>query len=218
MKNKIIFIHGFGVRKDARGMFTAIASKLPDFECILTDLNEVDEGGNTHLKPLRSQAEIIRNIYKKEREDSRIYLIAHSQGCVVSALADLPPVEKVFLLAPPTNNDLDKTINTFKNRPGTNIDLDGISTLMRRDGTKTFVPKEYWKERRLVNYLEEYERFSKSNNLVIILARQDEVVSNKNKQELQKLGQLIEIDGNHNFDETRVELIEIIKNNLSSKN
>lgn len=214
MRKKIIFIHGFGVRKDARGMFTDIVNALPEFECILTDLNVVDENGNTHLNPLGTQAKIIREVFEKEGGDE-VYIIAHSQGCVVAALADLPNAKKVFLLAPPTNNDLDKTINNFKKRPGTEIDLEGQSTLMRADGSKTFVSKEYWEERKKINYLEEYKKLSEKNNLVIILASEDEVVDNSSKDDLKNLGVLDEVVANHNFEGSgRVQLVETIQKYL----
>lgn len=216
MRKKIIFIHGFGVKKDARGMFTDIANALPEFDGVLTDLNIVDENGNTHLNPLGTQAQIIREVFERETnndsESEEIYVIAHSQGCVVAALADLPNIKKVFLLAPPTNNDLDRTINNFKKRPGTEINLEGRSTLIRADGSKTFVPKEYWEERGKINYLEEYKKFSEKNNLVIIVASEDEVVDNSSKEELRKLGILDEVTTNHNFEGYgRILLIEKIR-------
>lgn len=214
MQKKIIFIHGFGVRKDARGMFTDIANALPEFECILTDLNVVYEDGNTQLKPLGTQAQIIRKVFEKSGGDE-IYVFAHSQGCVVAALADLPNIKKVFLLAPPTNNDLDKTINNFKKRPGTEINLEGQSTLMRADGSKTFVPKEYWEERKKINYLEEYKKLSEKNNLVIILANEDEVVDNSSKEDLKKLGVVDNVAANHNFENHgRILLLEKINKYL----
>jgi esterase/lipase len=214
MRKKIFFIHGFGVRKDARGMFTDIANALPDFECILTDLNIVDENGNTHLNPLGTQANIIREVFEKSGGDE-IYIIAHSQGCVVAALADLPNIKKVFLLAPPTNNDLDKTLNNFRKRLGTEIDLEGQSTLMRADGSKTFVPKEYWEERVKINYLEEYKKLSEKNNLIIILASEDEVVDNSSKEDLKILGVVDEVVANHNFEgSARLKLVETIQKYL----
>jgi esterase/lipase len=217
MRKKVIFIHGFGVRKDARGMFTDIPNALPDFECILTDLNIVDANGNTHLNPLGTQAQIVREVFEKNvKVEDEIYIIAHSQGCVVAALANLPNIKKVFLLAPPTNNDLERAINNFKKRPGTEIDLEGQSTLMRADGSKTFVPKEYWDERVKINYLEEYKKLSLKNNLIIILASEDEVVDNTAKDELKTLGVLDEVAANHNFEgHGRIELIEKIKKYLS---
>lgn len=227
MKRKIIFVHGFGVRKDSRGMFTDIQKSLEvdenfkDVECVLTDLNIVEEGNNDiKLNPLSVQAEILKKVYNREKSPGKAggnetILVCHSQGCVVAGIADLEGIEKIILIAPPTNNDLQKTINGFKNRPGTIVDINGESFLMRRDGSKTIVPKEYWSDRENLNYLEQYKKLGEKNNLKIIIAKQDDVVANDCVEELKKIGEVVEIDGNHNFDrEYRVGLVEEIKRSL----
>jgi hypothetical protein len=86
---------------------------------------------------------------------------------------------------------------------------------VRADGSKTFVPKEYWDERVKINYLEEYKKLSEKNSLIIILASQDQVVDNSAKEELETFGVLDEVVSNHNFDgHGRIELIEKIKKYL----
>ena len=40
----VIFSHGFGVRQDDCGLFTAIAKQLPNVEPIMFDYNHFDEG------------------------------------------------------------------------------------------------------------------------------------------------------------------------------
>jgi hypothetical protein len=42
-KHIVIYSHGFGVRKDDRGLFTDIAATLPSAEHIMFDYNQVDE-------------------------------------------------------------------------------------------------------------------------------------------------------------------------------
>ncbi len=51
MKHTVIFVHGFGVMKDARGMFTEIKNKLSKegINCELVDLNRKDGEGNILL-------------------------------------------------------------------------------------------------------------------------------------------------------------------------
>lgn len=222
MKHKIIFVHGFGVKKDARGMFTDIKKslsddkKLKDVECILIDLNVVN-GDNIYLNPLSVQAEILSKVYAEENtEDCKIDLICHSQGCVVASIANLPKIRKVFLLAPPTNNDIQRTINSFKERPGTKIDLKGESILTRKDGSTTIVPREYWSDRKELNYLNEYFTLSQSNKIIVILGKQDKTVSNEDIEKTLNNSIIEKIDGNHNFDgeNNRQNLGEIIKKYL----
>lgn len=220
MKHKILFVHGFGVKKDARGMFSEMRDSFErdtNIACTLVDLNTVENGSNDiYLNPLSKQEEILKQVYGElASDDSTIDLICHSQGCVVGSMAKLPNIRQVFLLAPPTDNDVEKTIHSFLERDGTKIDLMGESILMRKDGSRTFVPKEYWDEREGLDYITEYTALSKRDKVTVILGKQDEVVSNEKIAESLPDATVIIIDGNHNFEgPSRQELIEVIKNNL----
>ena len=210
--HKIIFIHGFGVTKNARGLFTDIASVFEEgrVECILTDLNVVDGSGNITLNTISKQAEIIQRVFQENyREGDVVDLICHSQGCVVGAVADLPHIRKVILMTPPTNNDVQKTLEFFKSRPDTVINLEGDSYMTRADGTRTIAHKEYWQDRQGMNYLDEYKNLAQHNNVTTIIANQDEVVDNSAIEELKKDTCVVYIDADHNFTgETRKALIE----------
>ena len=46
-KHTIIYAHGFGVRKDDRGLFTDIAKVFPDTNHIMFDLDICDNENNT---------------------------------------------------------------------------------------------------------------------------------------------------------------------------
>lgn len=200
--HKIIFIHGFGVTKNARGLFTDIAKAFEEkgIECILTDLNVVDGSGNITLNTISKQVEIIQKVFQANyREGDIVDLTCHSQGCVVGAIADLPGIRKVVLMTPPTNNDLQKTLEFFKSRPDTIIDLEGDSYITRADGTRTIAHKEYWQDRQGMNYLDEYKNLAQHNNVTTIIANQDEVVDNSAVEELAKTTNLIHLDGDHNF-------------------
>ncbi len=211
-----------GVKKDARGLFTDI-QKTINLECVFTDLNKIekDNDGNEKLilNPLSTQASILEKVFKKEIEENNIevqnILICHSQGCVVGSIGNLEKIEKVIFLAPPTNNDINKTFERFATRPGSVMDLGGESVVMRSDGSKTIIPATYWSDRKEMNYLEMYKNLSDrlgSENLKIILANQDEIVSNEGKEFLKTIGEVFAIDGNHNFEgESREFLLEKIK-------
>jgi peptide deformylase len=226
---KIIFVHGFGVRKDARGIFTDLEKsfqsdvEFKNVEFVLTDLNTIREGDNNiYLNPLEKQKEILEKVFlenspkqaQTSKEADDLYIVAHSQGCVVTCLANLPIVTKVFFLAPPSNNDLEKSIQKFKEKTGTAINLEGDSILVRRDGSKTIVPKEYWQGRENLDYLKLYKDFSRRQKVVTIMAKADQVVANDCKEEFEKFGKIIWVKGNHNFDGQRDKLAETIKANL----
>lgn len=210
--HKIIFIHGFGVTKNARGLFTDIAQAFEEkgARCILTDLNVVDEVGNITLNTISKQAEIVQTVFQENyKEGDTVDLICHSQGCVVGAIADLPNIRKVVLMTPPTNNDIQKTLEFFKSRPDTIINLEGESHLTRADGTRTIAHKEYWLDRQGMDYVEQYKKLASHNPVSTIIANQDEVVDNGAVEELAKITHLIHMDGNHNFTgDSREVLIE----------
>jgi hypothetical protein len=217
--HKIIFIHGFGVTKNARGLFTGIAQAFEEkgAKCILADLNVVDEVGNITLNTISKQAKIIQKVFQENYKEGDVMdLICHSQGCVVGAVVGLPHIRKVVLMTPPTNNDIQKTLEFFKSRPDTVINLEGESYLTRADGSRTIAPKEYWQDRQDINYLEEYKKLAEHNNLTTIIANQDEVVSNEGVGELSEIGEVVKLNSDHNFTgEARQKLIEVLRKVLT---
>src|SRR4051812_33976828 len=105
MKNHIvIYSHGFGVRKDDRGLLTDIAEHLPEVESLLFDYNEVDELNHTlTMRPLSKQAEMLNEVVRKTRQshpDAIIDLVGHSQGTIIIALAKPQGIRRTLLLAP----------------------------------------------------------------------------------------------------------------------
>jgi hypothetical protein len=144
MKHKIIFIHGFGVEKDSRGMFSEISKfieKKTEAECILFNLNKKNKDGYVVVKSFSEQVKKIKLIYEENKDADIVDLICHSQGCIVGAMADLKNIRKTIFLAPPVENDIKKTINYFSQNSLSKINLEGDSFLARRDGTFTVVPK-----------------------------------------------------------------------------
>jgi hypothetical protein len=232
MKNKVIFIHGFGVSKGARGIFTDIEKYIPQNEYIYTDLNIVENNDgkeNITINTVNEQVEIIKKVVGKEIEtniNTNYIFICHSLGCVIFSILyekflvgffasqKIPLTSiKVILLAPPVNNDLEKTFDRYRQKPENILDLNGLSKLFRRDGSITFIPKEFWESRKNINFLETYKKI-KTLNPKIIIARQDEVIENseENLNTLKYVGEVISIDGNHNFDKERENLAKTIIN------
>lgn len=196
----VIFVHGFGVMRDARGMFTDITNALTErgSKCVLFDLNTKDEDGNILLSPFSKQVQILINAYE-DNKGNETYIIAHSQGCVVTALANLPNIKKTIFLAPPTDNNAEKTISYFMKNPLTSIDLEGTSRLARRDGTFTLVPKEYWTEREQLDIAQTYKTYTDRNKTVIVKATQDEVISNEAFSKIFSDVEVVELEANHDF-------------------
>jgi len=94
MKNKkhiIIFSHGFGTKKDDRGLFAGengISEVLKDTENVLFNYNKVNkENGVITISPLSKQIKILEEkINEAKSKDATIDIIAHSQGCLPVAI------------------------------------------------------------------------------------------------------------------------------------
>lgn len=219
-KHIIIFSHGFGTRKDDRGLLTDIADGFSGTQSILFDYNGVNETENTlTVRLLSEQARMLNAVIEKallENSDATIDIISHSQGCLAVALAKPTGIRKTIFIAPSLDKDTEHLINMFKARPDTEINLSGISKLARKDGTVTLVPAEFWVERKQFDPISLYNELSSKTELIIINAKQDEIHDNTNTQGLDKKIEILDIDGNHQFSgEARKVLIDKIRKLLN---
>jgi pimeloyl-ACP methyl ester carboxylesterase len=215
-KHIVIFSHGFGTRKDDRGLLTDIADGFKETQSMLFDYNGINEAENIlTVRLLSEQAKMLNDVIEKarlENEDAIIDIIGHSQGCLVIGLAKPTGIHKTIFIAPSLDNDIEHTLNMFQGRPGTEINLSGVSKLSRKDGTITLVPSEFWTERKKFDPVPLYNELSYNTDLTIINAKQDEIIDTANTKNLDKRIKILTIDGNHQFSgESRETLISKIK-------
>lgn len=214
-KHIVIFSHGFGVHKDDRGLFTDITAALRDVKTVMFDYNEIDEQNNTiTVLPFSDQVEKLKKIVEEQRQampNAVIDLICHSQGSLVVAIAKLSDIRKTVLIAPPTDVGIERTLRRYKDNPKAEIDLDGLTKLPRTDGSITLVPAKYWRERNDVDApVSLYNKLAEATELIIIKAKQDNVLGETLFDNLDKSVQMIELDGDHGFTKSRVRLLEVI--------
>ena len=210
---KILFVHGFGVLKDARGMFADIVTSLSDtnFVPVLFDLNDLDEEGNLVVSDFSEQVRRLKEVWVKESLDADLFIVAHSQGCIITALANLSNVTKTIFLAPPTENEGEEIIEYFKSKPGTEINLQGVSKLARSHGSFTVVPASYWIEKDEVTTGELYGDYIKDHRSEVIRATQDEVISNDGMAAAFQGIEIQDIATTHNFEgEGGLELVSLV--------
>lgn len=215
-KHIIVFSHGFGVRKDSRGLFTDIARFLDSSEFRMFDYDEVDDIHNTlTLRPLKSRASLLAQVLTEVRysnPNAVIDLIAHSQGCIVAGLAKPVGIRKAILLAPPFRTGTARLMKRFEEHSGSEVNLEGVSRLPRRDGSTTLVPAEYWKDLDNIDPVHLYNDFPKISKLTVIEASQDEVLDYKNLVGLDSKIKVVHLNGDHNFTgEAREGLLKTIK-------
>ncbi len=209
MSHIVIFSHGFGVYKDDRGLFSDIATSLPDTRPIMFDYNRAEANNTLIASTLEEQVDIFRQIYIEIRTNNpaaTIDLVCHSQGCVIAAIAQLEGVRKTILLAPPDASfgaNIDQKIadmKEWKKRPGTEILPDGSISYPRRDGSTTIIPTAYWDSRRDINPIFLYKELSEKTELVIVQATKDEVIGLTDFSELPSTIKIVQMDTGHDFE------------------
>lgn len=211
---KVIFSHGFGVKADARGMFTEIAANFPEHQFEMFDYNRILSNGDIEVAPLTVQAEKLQGILNKQND--KVVLIAHSQGCVTAGLVSLKNVKKAILLAPPVQMSMQRVLDKLMKKPGAEINLNGVSKLPRRDGTTTFISREYIESVSDINPLEIYQMIANTVATTIVRCINDEVLGLTNVNEIKNAAH-IDLEADHNFTgASRGELIRMLSRELNS--
>lgn len=191
----IVCSHGFGVRADDRGLFTDIAAAMPEYRFITFDYNIVEDSGNLIVRPLQEQVKILNEHISTE--SAKVTLLCHSQGCIIASLADLENIDTIIFLAPPTTDSIKHFLGRMLSRKGAVYDPDGVSSLPRSDGTMTYMSGGYAQSIRAVNIEEKYTNLAAKHNLIIIKAKEDEVLGKTAFDFLDV--PILELDGGHEF-------------------
>lgn len=203
MSKYLVFSHGFGVKKDDRGLLTDIADSFPNYESVLFDYNDVDEQHNVlTVAPLRRQAEMLLDeidIVRQSDPEAVISLICHSQGCVVAALANPSDIQQAIFLTPPGNVSAERIKEFFGKRPGTVAEDDGTMRVPRRDGSTTRIPQQFLDDISSIDATKIYSSLAKNTKLTILVANQDEVLKPIDFSYLAEDVKLLNIDSDHNF-------------------
>lgn len=205
----VIMVHGFGVKRDSRGLFTDIEDRISDRALsVRGDFSEV-HGDSTTAVPLQLQAERLKSINAhldtKVHSKKKVY-IGHSQGAIPIARANITGA-KIILLAPPIDSPYENFVKTpgWK-KPGSVLDVDGKSRLQRSDLTVE-VGKEFWDDFKQVDAIALYKKLAEQNDVEIVFADADQVLGHQTAPEGL---QAISIPGaNHDFqNEARSVLVE----------
>lgn len=218
-KRIIIFSHGFGVRKDDRGLFNDITAAFPDAGTVMFDYNKIDEQNNIlTARPFSEQAEILKKVVEEQKNiapNAIMDLVCHSQGSIVAAITKPSGIRKAILIAPPTDISVERVLERYKENPKAEINLEGVTKLPRTDGSTTIVPAEYWRERKgSALPIDLYNELAEVTKLSIIKAKQDNVLGDTSFEGLDKKIKVIELDGDHDFTQSRINLIEVVKDIL----
>jgi len=217
----IIFSHGFGVRKDDKGLFTAIARAVPDAEGILFHYNPINDRSNTlTAKTLPEQVQKLRKIINTARAEypgAIIDLVCHAQGCVVAGILKPRGIRKVIMLTPPDKISQAALIKQMESRAEITIDPNVRTRLPLSDGATIVIHPEYWQNLDGVEPVKLYNRLAKFTALRIINARNDEVLGPVSLEGIDPSVSCVTLDGDHNFteEESRARILYILQKELS---
>lgn len=213
--NIVVFVHGFGVRWDSRGMFTEIKDSLPkDWGYVLFDFYDIS-GEDVFIISISQQLKLLNEILNEvssENKTARVHIIAHSKGCVITALA-MPNIDgKVILLAPPET--FGKNLQDyFEKYPGAKKTKSSL-LIPRKDGTITHIPNKYFLESAQIQPEVEILKLSKHKKMIIFQTTEDEVIGRTLYTKLQGNPniEIIPIISDHNFTgDNRKRLINQLK-------
>lgn len=217
----IIFSHGFGVRKDAKGLFTAIARAVPAVESILFHYNPINDKSNTlTAKPLYEQVQKLRKVINTARAEypgAIIDLVCHGEGSVVAALLKPRDIRKIIMLAPPEDISQATLVKQLAAPTKTDIDVNVRTKLPLADGGTIVVHPEYWQSLTGIQPVKLYNRLAKFTALRIINARNDEVLGPVNFEGIDPGISFVTLDGSHAFEdeESRKRVLYILQKELT---
>lgn len=203
----VIFSHGFGVKRDSRGMFTEIGSLLKnDFLVVRFDYSKIDESDNaTIVYPFSIQAKMLERVIEYIRTEFpllRLNIIAHSMGCLIVGLLLPDHVNKIILMVPPPTSQHKGMKEYFLKRPETEFNEDKISKIKRSDGSWTFVGPEFWSEIKKTRPAQLFKALAEKSNVYFIRAKQDEIITGESYKVIKNIKRMeyMELKGNHNFE------------------
>ncbi|MCE3044644.1 alpha/beta hydrolase [Legionella sp. 16cNR16C] len=210
-KTAVIFVHGFGVKRQSRGLFVDIESICLD--TMLSVRAEYSHVLNDRCIALPFQIQrqrlnkIIQYIQDHYNIDNFIF-VGHSQGCIIIAL-ERPHNALILLLAPPLFSPFEEFINTkgWKN-PGSHLNIQGNSRLVRSD-LIIEVPTHFWSEFKTIDAQSLYSDLAKHNDVRIVFAENDQVLGNQ--QPIDHIPTYSIKEANHDFSSTpRMKLLQLI--------
>lgn len=210
----VIFVHGFGVRWDSRGMFTDIMNALPsDWGSALFDLYKINKD-HTYVTTFDDQVVKLKEVYSTvstKHPESKIHVIAHSMGCIVTAVANLDVRGSIILLAPPEIFGT-RLEEYFSSVPGSK-QAGNYLIVPRKDGTTTHIPSKFFRSLDNVNPEEAMALLGEKHELAILQTTNDEVIGKTTYSKLRNNPQIkiTKLPADHNFTNTfRSELIAYV--------
>ncbi|MCY4088559.1 MAG: hypothetical protein OXF49_00255 [Candidatus Saccharibacteria bacterium] len=213
----VIFVQGFGVKSDSKGLFTDLAdyfhaSQITSF---IFHLSDYDQFGNSYFLPLNKQQERLINIYNyvlQRFPDQPLTIIGHSLGSgVLSSLMLNVKANKYIILAPTMDSPGPKIKSALIKHRQAQVDGQKIS-FKRKNGVTSTFSQEYV-DQFDIKFSQIYQQvWPKIKDLQIIIPDQDLPRYDENLLNFfQTFQPVIMPDCDHNFsDQNRQKLAATI--------
>ncbi len=205
----VILVHGFGTDKhESHRFFDDLSFGLQkNFRTVRFDFSACGKSeGRLEEKDFEKWAEDLKTIigFTKNKYPGKLYLLAQSMGCFVSALANPEAIEKAVFTGLPNSNTnfvIEKLVHRFETRNNAKIDFEGISIIPRSTGKNQTIGPSFWRVLRLFNPAISVEKFSRHTHLLIVHPKEDEIVGHEYLSQYAKIpGVSVRwLNGDHGF-------------------
>jgi len=216
----VVFSHGFGVERTARGMFSAIVANLPaGYGYALFDYYDFrdDEIEVTTFADQQARLLAVIDWVRQQTGVSTLSLVGHSMGCVIASLAKPAALDHVIFLAPPLQIGA-RTRRYFTAKPGARQDGDSW-VVPRSDGSVSRFPEKLFDEIEAVDSAKALLAYAASQPLVVIAAGADQLLQAEDQSVLRSaaITRLVVAGADHNFSgPARQPLIDLVRQQLLS--
>lgn len=220
----VVFSHGFGVRRDARGLFTDIIAGLPKgWGYILFDYDSYDEvsrqqravGAGERLETLQA----VFTWAAEQKGVEQLHAVGHSMGSLTLACLAPQTIGQIVLMAPPLKMGA-RFVELYNKRPGTRHD-GHTWTIERSDGSFTVVDDDDLAELVSVDAEGELVKLAMFRPYTIVLAESDQIIPDDDYTDLIVMPS-VSMQGinqaDHDFNgRVRAELVQVIVSLLQGK-
>ena len=216
----VVFSHGFGVERSARGMFSDIVTGLPaGFGYTLFDYYDIrdNEIGLTTFAEQQARLLAVIDWARQQAGVLTVSVVGHSMGCVIASLAKPTALDHVIFLAPPLQVGA-RTRRYFTAKPGAHNEGD-IWVVPRSDGSVIRFPKKLFDEIEAVDSATALQAYAATQPLTVVTAGADQLLQAEDQSFLRSpaITRLVVKGADHNFSgPARQPLINLVSQQLLS--
>ena len=173
----VVFSPGFGVHMQSPYMklFRDIIDVLPPAIGYVLFSYYQEDDGKVEIPPTSANAALFINIVEwvhKQKDVTDVAAVAHSRGCIDTAVADVYPFSSVIMLAPPLDSASSR--QRYTSKPGVEKQGD-IWYVPRSDGATNLIPERALDEYEALNLTQILLTYANKQLLHVIASGADEV-------------------------------------------